>query len=95
MATNRILYSSGTLVGKMVATSIDRLLDTVAEMRRIKLLIDAAQTGGDYAALAAELGLPANAQGASDAQNLWTIYSNALAAIDAPAVAEAKRLDQG
>jgi len=96
MATNRILYDAGTKqLGKLVAIATDRLLDSLAEMRRIKLIMDSATTGADWAALAAELGLPANAQGATDAQSLWTIFSNATARIDDAAVSEMKRLDQG
>lgn len=96
MATNRILYDAATKqLGKMVAMATDRILDSLAEMRRIKLIMDSASNGADWAALAAELGLPATSQGATDAQNLWTIFSNATGRIDDAAVLEMKRLDQG
>ena len=96
MATNRILYdATNKQLGKLVAIATDRLLDSLAEMRRIKLVMDAASTGADWPALASELGLPATPQGATNAQNLWTIFSNAVGRIDDPAILEMKRLDQG
>lgn len=96
MASNRILYDAATKqLGKMVAVAVDRILDSQAEMRRVKKILDAAQTGGDYAALAAELGLPANQAGADAAQALWTIFSNATVRVDDAAVTECARLDQG
>lgn len=96
MASNRILYDAATKqLGKQVAIAVDRLLDSQAEMRRVKKILDAAQTGSDYAALAAELGLPATTPGATAAQDLWTIFSNATARVDDSAVTECARLDQG
>jgi hypothetical protein len=95
MPSNRILYDSSKQLSKQVAIAVDRLLDSNAEMRRVKKILDNAQSGGDWAALAAELGLPANATGAQQAQDLWTIFSNAAARVDDPAVTECSRLDQG
>lgn len=103
MASNRILYdAAGKQLGKLVAIATDRLLDSLAEMRRIKLLMDASSSGADWPALAAELGLVDRAltgggtyTAANQAQDLWTIFSNATGRIDDPAVLEMKRLDQG
>lgn len=94
MASNRILYDSSKQLSKQVAIAVDRLLDSQAEMRRVKKILDSAQTGGDYAALAVELGLT-GANAAQQAQDLWTIFSNATVRVDDPAVTECSRLDQG
>lgn len=98
MASNRIIVDAANKqLAKMVAVGTDRLLDSLAEMRRIKLIMDAATTANDWVALAGELGLvPVGIYtAAQQAQDAWTIWSTALAAIDVAAVAEMKRLDQG
>lgn len=72
--TTRIAYDVTTKqLSKLIAIAVDRLADARAEFERIKLSIDAAQTGGGgFADLGAELGATP-----SDAQALWTIFSNA------------------
>lgn len=95
MASNRIPYDPNKQLSKQVAVAVDRLLDCNAEMRRVKKILDNATNGSDWAALAAELGLPATQAGADAAQALWTIFSNATARVDDAAVTECSRLDQG
>lgn len=92
MATTRILYDGSSQLGKQVATAVDRLLDSLAEMRRVKKILDSATSGSAWADLAAEIGGGINA---TQAQDLWTIFSNAAGAIDVAAVLECNRLDQG
>jgi hypothetical protein len=96
--STRILYdSSNKVAGKMLAKFVDSLKEALAEGRRVKAVLDAAQSGApaDWAAVAAELGLPATQAGADAAQAAWTIASNAMTAIDVAAVVELARLDQG
>jgi hypothetical protein len=98
MSSNRIISdTSGKQLAKMAAIATDRLLDSLAEMRRIKLILDSATTGNDWAALAIELGLTTvgSYTAAQQAQDFWTIWSNATTRIDDAAVLEMKRLDQG
>ena len=98
MASNRILMDTANKqLAKQAAIAVDRMLDSLAEMRRIKLILDATTTGSDWAALAAELGLTAlgTYTAVAQAQDTWTIWSNATARIDDAAVLEMKRLDQG
>lgn len=95
MASNRILYDSSKQLSKQIAVAVDRLLDSQAEIRRVRQILNNATSGNDWAALAAELGLPANQNGADAAQALWTIFSNAADRIDHAAVTECSRLDQG
>lgn len=90
--TTRILYDGGSRLGKQVATAVDRLLDSQAEMRRVKKIIDSATFNSDWASLAAELGGGITSQNAAD---LWTIFSNAAGRVDDAAVTECARLDQG
>lgn len=92
MATTRIIYSQAGQTGKMLAQAVHAQLEALADLRRIKALLDKAQTGADWAAVAAELG---GGITAAQAQNAWTITTNALAAIDVAAVGELANLDQG
>lgn len=92
MASIRIIYSQAGNTGAMLAQAVNKQLDALAELRRIKKLMDDAQNGGDYVALAAELGGGITAQQAQDA---WTIVGTALGVIDVSQVAELARLDQG
>lgn len=95
MATTRIIYDTTRQLSKQVAVAVDRLLDSQAEMRRVRQILNASTSGNDWPALAAELGLPATQPGADAAQALWTIFSNATDRIDHAAVTECARLDQG
>jgi hypothetical protein len=98
MPSNRIITDTGTKqLAKMGAIATDRLLDSLAEMKRIKLILDSASTGADWASVAAELGLvdKAGYTALQQALDYWTIFSNATARIDDPAVLELKRIDQG
>lgn len=90
--TTRIVYSQSTQTGKSIAQAVNATLDALSQLRRMKLLLDASSSGADWAAVAAEVGGGINAQ---QAQDLWTVLSNAKAAVDVPAVAELARLDQG
>lgn len=92
--TTRIIYSQGGQTGKMLAQALNTTLEGLAELRRIKALLDKAQSGtpADWLAVATELG---GGLTATQAQEAWTIVANALTAIDVPAVAELARLDQG
>ena len=93
--SNRILYSQASNTGKMTAQAVNHLLDSLAEMRRLKGIMDQATASSDFTALAAELGLPTDTAGQALAQATWTIISNATNAIDVAAVTELSRLDQG
>lgn len=95
MATTRILYDTSTQLGKQVAFAVNNLLKCEAEMSRVKKILDSAQYGDDYPALAAELGLPATEAGADAAEALWAIFSNARDRVVHAAVDECARLDQG
>lgn len=95
MASNRILYDQTKQLSKQLAIAVDRLMDSQAEIRRVRQILNNASSGGDWASLAAEMGLPATAEGATQAQDLWTIFSNAADRIDHAAVTECSRLDQG
>jgi hypothetical protein len=90
--TTRILYSQSTQTGKSVAQAVNATLEALAEMRRVKALLDSASYGNDWTAVAAEVGGGINA---TQAQDLWYIVSTATSAIDVAAVAELTRLDQG
>lgn len=92
MSTTRIPYSQEFNTGKLLAQTVNRVLTAVADMRRLKGILDSASSGSDYAALAAELGGTTNA---TTAQAAWSIISTATTAIDVAAVAELSRLDQG
>lgn len=95
MASNRIIVDAANKqLAKMAVVAIDRMLDSLAEMRRVKSILDSAQTGADYAALALELGLT-GPNAVTQAQDFWTIFSNAKDRIDHAAVLELARLDQG
>lgn len=92
MATSRILYSQAGQTGKMLAQAVHAQIDALSKLRRVKVLLDKAQTGADWAAVAAELG---GGISAAQAQNAWTIVANALTAIDVAAAGELANLDQG
>jgi hypothetical protein len=92
VATTRILYSQAGQTGKMLAQAVHKVVDGIADFERVKLLLDKAQTGGDWAAVAAELGGGINS---TQAQAAWTIVANALAQLQHAAVGELANLDQG
>lgn len=90
--STRILYSQATQTGKSIAQAVNQVLESRAAVARVKALLDAASSGADWAAVAAEVGGGLNA---TQAQDLWTILSNASTALNAAAVSELARLDQG
>lgn len=92
MATTRINYSQAGQTGKMLAQAVAAQMEALAVLRRIKLILDKAQWGNDWAAVAAELG---GGITATQAQNAVTIVANALTAVDVAAVGELANLDQG
>jgi len=92
MATQRIPYSQNEQTSKMLAQAVNNTLVALADLRRIKGLMDMATYGNDWAALAAELGGGVTAQQAQDA---WTLVSTALTAMDVSSVTQLSRLDQG
>lgn len=92
MASNRILYSQATQTGKSVAQAVNDALTGRQSMKRVKALLDQASSGNDWASVAAEVGGGLTQQ---QAQDLWTVLSNATAKLDDAAVAELARLDQG
>lgn len=92
MATNRIIYSQATQTGKSLAQAVNDVLTARSSLKRVKALLDAASTGNDWAAVAAEVGGGLSLQ---QAQDLWTIVSTATGVIDGGQVAELARLDQG
>lgn len=61
MASTRIVYSQAGQTGKMVAQAVHQTLIALADMRRVKLILDSASSGADWAAVAAELGGGINA----------------------------------
>ena len=95
MASSRILYSQTTQLGKQLAQAVNAILEARAHVQRVLPILNAASYGNDWAALAAELGLPADAAGEAAAQTLWTIFATAAPSIDSAVVAELSRLDQG
>jgi hypothetical protein len=94
--SNRILVDGSKAAGKAALEFIDALNEALAKGRRLRGQLDAMAWGSpaDYAQVATELGLPAPSVN-SQAQDAWTILESAIAAVDCPAVAELKRLDQG
>lgn len=89
--STRVSYNTASAVGQQVSEYIDALNDALARGRRLKGQLDSAVAGGTYTALEAEVG----GMVAGTGQDFWTILSTAQAAIDVPAVAELKRIDQG
>lgn len=79
MASNRIVVDQTKQFGKLVAIAVDRLMDSRAEIARLKKSMDAATLSNDWPALAAELGLVAigSYTASQQAQDLWTLFSNA------------------
>lgn len=94
--TNRVLVSAGTNPGKMMLQFVARQNEALAMGRRVKAVLDKAQTGvpADWAAVAAELGLT-GVDAALKAQDAYTMLSNAMAQIDSAPVLELARMDQG
>lgn len=93
--TLRIAYSQAGQTGKMLAQAVNDTIGSLADLRRVKAIMDRASWDSDWTSLAVELGLT-GANAATDAQNAWTIIATALGAIDVPAVnTELERLDQG
>ena len=92
--TSRVIVGTNTPAGKMLLDFVSRQQEALQLGRRIKALLDDAQFGSpaDWGSVATELGGGITAQNAQDA---WTIVSNAMAAVDVPAVGELARLDQG
>jgi len=90
--TTRIIYSQATQTGKSLAQAVNDVLSARASMKRVKALLDAASSGNDWAAVAAEIGGGLTPQ---EAQDLWTIVSTATGVIDGGQIAELARLDQG
>ena len=95
--SSRILVDPNKAVAKELLEYIDSVQDTLARGRRLKAQLDSMASGSDWAQVATELGLPApgGIPPNTQAQDAWTIVSTAQAAIDAAAVAELARLDQG
>lgn len=89
--STRIPFNTASAVGQQVAEYLDALNDALARGRRLKGQLDSAVSGGTYTALETEVG----GMAAGSGQDFWTILSTAQAAIDVPAVAELKRIDQG
>lgn len=89
--SNRIAYNTASPLGQQVAEYLDALNEALARGRRLKGQIDSATSGATYTALETEVG----GMVAGTGQDFWTILSVAQAAIDVPAVAELKRIDQG
>jgi hypothetical protein len=105
--SNRILYNQNTQLGKMTAQVVNELITSLADLRRVKSILDAAQFGNpaDWNKVAVELGLidqnvggpsgPITYTAVQQAQDLTTILANVLAQIDVAQLVELKRLDQG
>lgn len=93
MTTRIIINQAASNTAKQGAQAVRKMLDALAIFREHKGVIDDATSGSDWAALAVELGLT-GPTAATDAQNYWTIFSTAKAAIDVSAVLELYRIDQ-
>lgn len=91
--TIRLLVNTTKPLGQVVAELADKLSESQAAMRRIKAAADSMTYGNptDYAALEAELGLPAG-KGA----DFYALLSGAATALDAAIIGEfVQRTDQG
>ena len=66
--STRILYSQATQTGKSLAQSVNDILTALASSRRVKKLLDAASSGNDWAAVAAEVGGGLTPQQAQEVQ---------------------------
>lgn len=96
--SNRIAYTQAGNTGKALAQAVNDTLVALANVRRIKALLDRAQYGAPatWADVAAELGLPATQAGEDQAQAAWSIIGAALERLDHDAIrVELARLDQG
>lgn len=90
--STRIIYSQTTQTGKSVAQMVNDVLTARSSAERVMAVLNAAASGNDWAAVAAEVGGGISVQ---QAQDLWTILSTATGVITGPQVAELSRLDQG
>jgi hypothetical protein len=98
MATTRIIYSQDGQTGKMLASAVNKWKQAQEEISRVKAILDSASSGSDWGAVAAELGggiTSTGGGGGGQAQDAWTIVSNAKTALDDAALLELARLDQG
>lgn len=94
--SSRIIVNGSLSTAQALLEFVDATLDAREKGRRLKALLDAASSGSDWTAVAAELGLPDPAVVSSTAaQDAWTIISTAVAQIDSAPVSELSRLDQG
>ncbi len=93
--SNRILVDLNKNCGKLLTQYVSAQVDALEKGRRIKKILDAAQYGApaDWQSVANELGL-VGVNALADAQNTWTILSNAMAQIEAAQIGELGRLDQ-
>lgn len=94
--SNRILVDTSLNCGKMYADFVGLQLEALQKGRRIKKILDAAQYGApaDWDSVAKELGL-VGVNAKQQAQDAWTILSNAMAQIEVAQIGELERLDQG
>lgn len=90
--TTRIAYNFQNGPGMRVADFVNEVQTALYKGRRIKAQLDSMQSGADWTSVAAELG---GGISPTQAQNLWTIISNAMIQIDSGQIAELARLDQG
>lgn len=94
--TQEIAYDGALPVGADVRRFVNKVMDVLADGRRLKARLDSIAAGNDWVRLAEKLGLPNPGQ-VSDTQasDLWNIVSTAMSQIDAAQVRELSRLDQG
>lgn len=94
--TQFIQYDRQLPAGSEVARFVNKVMDVLADGRRLKGKLDAISYASDWSSLAQALGLPDPAVVSSTAaQDLWTIVSTAMSQIDSAQVAQLSRLDQG
>lgn len=98
--TIRIQYDQDFNASKMLAQAVHKIIDARMDALRVQGILNVAQWGNpaDWPAVAAELGLTDKPGYSKEqqAQDLYTVFSNAVARIDHDAIrVELPRLDQG
>ena len=94
--TQRINFSQANNSGKQVAQTVNRVLETLADLRRTGAMLDMLTYDSDWAAAAGELGLVDQTGYTKEqqAQDLWTLVVTARNAMDVDQVRSLSRLDQ-
>lgn len=93
--TARLVVNPNLAVSKQLLAAVRKQLEALADLRRVvaeqDMMVNGEVAPGVGAQAASEYGLGTAQAG----QDVWTLCSQALAAIDVPAVHALAKLDQG